>query len=135
MYVMLLQTLGYWVTYFLDGSPDDIGAFEPEDVAIFWFLNLLTVVRLDETASILDLGVGCRDLERLSIINRCDKFHGRGQADGEAASLSSDADAPKPFPHRYVVALPLPKSFPERILEKYKVWGLRAKFEIEKLAN
>ncbi|KAL8256371.1 hypothetical protein R6Q59_031438 [Mikania micrantha] len=71
--------------------------------------------RLDEIASILDLGVGCRDLERLSIINRFDKFHGRGQADGEAASLSSDADAPKPFPHRYVVAVPLPKSFPERV--------------------
>ncbi|KAL8198135.1 hypothetical protein R6Q57_030045 [Mikania cordata] len=48
--------------------------------------------RLDERASILDLGVECRDLERLSIINRFDKFHGRGQADGEAASLSSDAD-------------------------------------------
>ncbi|KAI7729059.1 hypothetical protein M8C21_004326 [Ambrosia artemisiifolia] len=73
--------------------------------------------RLDQKASILDLRVECQDLEKFSIINRFAKFHGRGQADGEASSSSSDtvANVPKPFPQRYVVAVPLPKNLPERV--------------------
>ncbi|KAK9075484.1 hypothetical protein SSX86_003808 [Deinandra increscens subsp. villosa] len=72
--------------------------------------------RLDKRASILDLRVECQDLEKFSIINRFAKFHGRGQADGEASSLSdAAANTPKPKPQRYVVAVTLPKNLPERV--------------------
>ncbi|KAI7741205.1 hypothetical protein M8C21_026494, partial [Ambrosia artemisiifolia] len=74
-----------------------------------------TFSRLDKRASILDLRVECQDLEKFSIINRFAKFHGRGQTDGESSSLSdAPANAPKPFPQRYVVAVALPKNLPER---------------------
>ncbi|KAM0043991.1 hypothetical protein Hdeb2414_s0010g00347921 [Helianthus debilis subsp. tardiflorus] len=72
--------------------------------------------RLDKRASILDLRVECQELEKFSIINRFAKFHGRGQAEGESSSLSdAAANAPKPFPQRYVVAVALPKNLPERV--------------------
>lgn len=81
----------------------------------FSFLNLSTYGRLDKKASILDLRVEFQDLEKFSIINRFAKFHGRGQADGEASSSDAAANAPKPFPQRYVIAVPVPKNLPERV--------------------
>lgn len=71
--------------------------------------------RLDKRASMLDLRVECQDLEKFSIINRFAKFHGRGQADGEGSSSDAAANVPKPFPQRYVIAVPLPKNLPERV--------------------
>ncbi|KAM0018949.1 hypothetical protein Hdeb2414_s0026g00679871 [Helianthus debilis subsp. tardiflorus] len=71
--------------------------------------------RLDQKASILDLRVECQELEKFSIINRFAKFHGRGQADGEASSSDTVANTPKPFPQRYVIAVQLPKNLPERV--------------------
>lgn len=74
--------------------------------------------RLDKRASILDLRVECQDLEKFSIINRFAKFHGRGgQTDAEGSSSTADAaaNAPKPSPQRYVIAVQLPKNLPERV--------------------
>ncbi|KAI3686542.1 hypothetical protein L1987_80221 [Smallanthus sonchifolius] len=71
--------------------------------------------RLDKRSSILDLRVECQDVEKFSIINRFAKFHGRGQADGEASSSDTVTNAPKPFPQRYVIAVQLPKNLPERV--------------------
>ncbi|XP_076938642.1 uncharacterized protein LOC143606917 isoform X1 [Bidens hawaiensis] len=72
--------------------------------------------RLDKRASILDLRLEIQDLEKFSMINRFAKYHGRGQADGESSSLLDETpNAPKAFPQRYVIAVPLPKNLPERV--------------------
>ncbi|XP_076905139.1 uncharacterized protein LOC143560807 [Bidens hawaiensis] len=71
--------------------------------------------RLDERASLLDLRVECQDLERFSIINRFARYHGRGQTEGEASSSETVTNAPKTFPQRYVIAVQLPKTLPERV--------------------
>ncbi|XP_052875134.1 uncharacterized protein LOC108456572 isoform X2 [Gossypium arboreum] len=72
---------------------------------------------LDKRASILDLRLECQDLEKISVINRFAKFHGRGQADGTETSLSSDAIASshKFFSQRYVIALPMPRNLPDGV--------------------
>ncbi|TYI12501.1 hypothetical protein ES332_A09G282100v1 [Gossypium tomentosum] len=72
---------------------------------------------LDKRASILDLRLECQDLEKISVINRFAKFHGRGQADATETSLSSDAIASshKFFSQRYVIALPMPRNLPDRV--------------------
>ncbi|KAA3454408.1 Regulatory E2 [Gossypium australe] len=77
----------------------------------------ITSCYLDKRASILDLRLECQDLEKISVINRFAKFHGRGQADGTETSLSSDAIASshKFFSQRYVIALPMPRNLPERV--------------------
>ncbi|KAL3528458.1 hypothetical protein ACH5RR_007780 [Cinchona calisaya] len=74
-------------------------------------------LRLDTRASVLDLIVECQDLEKFSVINRFARFHGRGQADNAEAASSSDAAAntQKPYPQRYVTALPLPRNLPTRV--------------------
>lgn len=73
------------------------------------------ISRLDKRASILDLRVECQDLEKFSVINRFAKFHGRAQAEGAEASSSTDANAQKFFPQRYVTALPIPRNLPDRV--------------------
>ncbi|KAL4297861.1 hypothetical protein GQ457_12G006220 [Hibiscus cannabinus] len=72
---------------------------------------------LDKRASILDLKLECQDLEKISVINRFAKFHGRGQADGAETSLSSDAiaNSHKFYSQRYVIALPMPRNLPDRV--------------------
>ncbi|XP_059640437.1 uncharacterized protein LOC132282703 [Cornus florida] len=74
-------------------------------------------LRLDKRASVLDLRMECQDLEKFSVINRFAKFHGRGQADGAESSSYPDAaaNAQKPFPKRYVTALPMPRNVPDRV--------------------
>ncbi|CAK9147978.1 unnamed protein product [Ilex paraguariensis] len=75
-------------------------------------------LRLDKRASVLDLRVECQDLEKFSVINRFAKFHGRGQAEGADTSSSSTeaaSNAQKPYPQRYVTALPLPRNLPDRV--------------------
>ncbi|KAJ4713167.1 putative Dentin sialophosphoprotein-related [Melia azedarach] len=73
------------------------------------------LLRLDKRASILDLRVECQDMEKFSVINRFAKFHGRVQAEGAEASSSSDANAQKFCPQRYVTALPIPRNLPDRV--------------------
>ncbi|KAL8244145.1 hypothetical protein R6Q59_010403 [Mikania micrantha] len=72
--------------------------------------------RLDTRASILDFRVECQDLDKYGMINRFAKFHGRGQSDGEGSSSDTTiASAPKAFPQRYVIAVQMPKTLPERV--------------------
>ncbi|XP_059642164.1 uncharacterized protein LOC132284110 [Cornus florida] len=75
------------------------------------------LLRLDKRASLLDLSMECQELEKYSVINRFAKFHGRGQGDGAENSSSSNAatNAQKPFPQRYVTALPMPRNIPDRV--------------------
>ncbi|KAL9249177.1 hypothetical protein AKJ16_DCAP01040 [Drosera capensis] len=79
--------------------------------------KLEDMLRLDKQALTLDLRLECQDLERLSVINRFAKFHGRGQADGVETSSSSNTAAitQKPVPQRYVSAFPMPKNLPDGI--------------------
>ncbi|GMJ14026.1 hypothetical protein HRI_005071800 [Hibiscus trionum] len=72
---------------------------------------------LDKRASFLELRLECQDLEKVSVINRFAKFHGRGQADGAETSSSSDAiaNSHKLFSQRYVIALPMPRNLPDRV--------------------
>ncbi|CAI9754573.1 unnamed protein product [Fraxinus pennsylvanica] len=74
-------------------------------------------LRLDKSASILDLRVECQDLEKFSVINRFAKFHGRGQSDSAETASTSDVSSSihKPFLQRYVTALPMPRSIPDRV--------------------
>nr|XP_016488422.1 PREDICTED: uncharacterized protein LOC107808417 [Nicotiana tabacum] len=74
-------------------------------------------LRLDKRASLLDVIVEGQDLEKFAIINRFAKFHGRGQSDGAETSSSSGpaAHTHKPFPQRYVTALPIPKNLPSGV--------------------
>ncbi|GAB2289704.1 hypothetical protein Dimus_024012 [Dionaea muscipula] len=75
------------------------------------------LLRLDKQALTLDLRLECQDLERLSIINRFAKFHGRGQSEGAemSASLSTAAIMQRPAPQRYVTAHPIPMNLPDGI--------------------
>ncbi|KAL9255726.1 hypothetical protein AKJ16_DCAP05136 [Drosera capensis] len=79
--------------------------------------KLEDMLRLDKQALTLDLRLECQDLERLSVINRFAKFHGRGQADGIETSSPSNTAAitQKPVPQRYVSAFPMPKNLPDGI--------------------
>ncbi|CAA2977553.1 Hypothetical predicted protein [Olea europaea subsp. europaea] len=74
-------------------------------------------LRLDNSSSIVDLQVECQDLEKFSVINRFAKFHGRGQTNSTETALVSDvmANTQKTFPQRYVTALPMPRSVPDRV--------------------
>ncbi|KAL6995094.1 hypothetical protein U1Q18_005230 [Sarracenia purpurea var. burkii] len=74
-------------------------------------------MRLDKRTSVADLRIENQDLEKVSVINRFAKFHGRGQADGAEISSSSDpaTNAQRPFPQRYVTALPVPRNLPDRV--------------------
>ncbi|XP_011087305.1 uncharacterized protein LOC105168842 isoform X1 [Sesamum indicum] len=73
-------------------------------------------LRLEKGASILDLRVECQDLEKFSVINRFAKFHGRGQTDSaEAASSDAVSTTQRPCAQRYVIALPMPRSLPDRV--------------------
>ncbi|KAG9153222.1 hypothetical protein Leryth_021240 [Lithospermum erythrorhizon] len=74
--------------------------------------------RLDKGVSLADLRVECQELEKFSVINRFAKFHGRGQSETLNPSSSSDGSAnkaPRPYLHRYVTALPAPRSLPDRV--------------------
>ncbi|KAK6153455.1 hypothetical protein DH2020_013094 [Rehmannia glutinosa] len=73
-------------------------------------------LRLDKSASILDLRVECQDLEKFSVINRFAKFHGRGQTDNsETSSTDPAATTQKPCAQRYVTAVPMPRNLPDRV--------------------
>ncbi|XP_074371699.1 LOW QUALITY PROTEIN: uncharacterized protein LOC141712600 [Apium graveolens] len=73
--------------------------------------------RLDKRASISDLRMEVQDVEKISIINRFAMFHSRLQADGaDASSLpGASANSQKPFPQRFVTAVPLPRNLPDSV--------------------
>ncbi|PIM99333.1 hypothetical protein CDL12_28175 [Handroanthus impetiginosus] len=71
---------------------------------------------LNKSASILDLRVECQDLEKFSIINRFARFFGCGQTENaETASTNVTASTRKPMPQKYVIAVPVPRSLPDRV--------------------
>ncbi|PIN02485.1 hypothetical protein CDL12_24999 [Handroanthus impetiginosus] len=71
---------------------------------------------LNKSASILDLRVECQDLEKFSIINRFARFIGCGQTENaETASTNVTASTRKPMPQKYVIAVPVPRSLPDRV--------------------
>ncbi|GAA0147044.1 hypothetical protein LIER_06842 [Lithospermum erythrorhizon] len=73
-------------------------------------------LRLDKRASLIDVRSECQELEKFSVINRFAKFHGRGQAEtGDTSSSNGAANALRPYPQRYVTALPVPRSLPDRV--------------------
>ncbi|WOG92196.1 hypothetical protein DCAR_0311456 [Daucus carota subsp. sativus] len=69
------------------------------------------LLRLDKKASVSDLKMEVQDVEKISIINRFAMYHSRLQADG--ADTSSLQNSQKPFPQRYVTAVPLPRNLPD----------------------
>lgn len=72
-------------------------------------------LRLDKSASILDLRLECQDLEKFSVINRFAKFHGRGQTDNAETSTDATSTAHKPCAQRFVTAVPMPRSLPDMV--------------------
>lgn len=58
-----------------------------------------------------------QDVEKISIINRFAMFHSRLQADGaDTSSLAgASANSQKPFPQRFVTAVPLPRNLPDSV--------------------
>ncbi|KAL3617856.1 hypothetical protein CASFOL_038177 [Castilleja foliolosa] len=74
------------------------------------------LLRLDKSASILELRLEFQDLERFSVINRFAKFHGRGQTDNvEVSSTDATGTTQKPRLQRYATAVPMPKNLPDRV--------------------
>ncbi|XP_073295454.1 uncharacterized protein [Primulina huaijiensis] len=67
-------------------------------------------LRLEKSSSIFDVRMECQDLDKFSVINRLAKFHGRGQTD-----ISDTAPSHKPLPQRYVSAIPMTRSLPDRV--------------------
>lgn len=66
-----------------------------------------------------DLRMEVQDVEKISIINRFAMFHSRMQADGaDTSSLPGPAasvNPQKPFPQRFVTAVPLPRNLPDSV--------------------
>ncbi|GFP89881.1 hypothetical protein PHJA_001131900 [Phtheirospermum japonicum] len=75
-------------------------------------------LRLDKSASILNLRVEFQDLERFSVINRFAKFHGRGQTDNVEVSTDATGTTQKPCVQRYATAVPMPKNLPDRMKKR-----------------
>ncbi|MQL73318.1 hypothetical protein Taro_005669 [Colocasia esculenta] len=75
----------------------------------------LRSLRFERRASISDVKMECQDLEKVSMINRFAKFHGRGQTEGAESSSASESVPRKIFPQRYVTALSMPGSLPEGV--------------------
>ena len=86
-------------------------------VLIFLFdVNMLFVFgRPERSTSILDLRLECQDLEKFSVINRFARFHGRGQTDNAETSTDATAAMQKPCAQKYVTAVPMPRSLPDRV--------------------
>ncbi|XP_047967681.1 uncharacterized protein LOC125211791 isoform X1 [Salvia hispanica] len=72
-------------------------------------------LRPERSTSILDLRLECQDLEKFSVINRFARFHGRGQTDNAETSTDATAAMQKPCAQKYVTAVPMPRSLPDRV--------------------
>ncbi|XP_006649626.1 hornerin-like [Oryza brachyantha] len=72
-------------------------------------------VSLNKRASMLDVQLECQDLERISIVNRLGRFHGRNHAAGVEASSASEMTPRRIFPERHVMPFAVPGNLPEGV--------------------
>lgn len=68
---------------------------------------------LNMRASMLDMHLECQDLERISIVNRLGRFHGRNHAAGVDPSSVSQMVPRRIFPDRHVMSFAVPGNLPE----------------------
>ncbi|EAY89026.1 hypothetical protein OsI_10510 [Oryza sativa Indica Group] len=72
-------------------------------------------VSLNKRSSMLDVQLECQDLERISIVNRLGRFHGRNHAAGVEASSASEMIPRRIFPERHVMSFAVPGNLPEGV--------------------
>jgi hypothetical protein len=63
----------------------------------------------------LDVHLECQDLERISIVNRLGRFHGRNHTAGVEASSASQMGSRRIFPDRHVMSFAVPGNLPEEV--------------------
>lgn len=71
---------------------------------------------LSKRASMLDVHLECQDLERISIVNRLGRFHGRNHAAVVEASSASQMVSRRIFPDRHVMSFAVPGNLPEGVI-------------------
>uniref|UniRef100_A0A0D9VR61 Uncharacterized protein n=1 Tax=Leersia perrieri TaxID=77586 RepID=A0A0D9VR61_9ORYZ len=72
-------------------------------------------VSLNKRASMLDVQLECQDLERISIVNRLGRFHGRNHGAGVETSSASEMIPRRIFPERHVMSFAVPGNLPEGV--------------------
>ncbi|GJN08663.1 hypothetical protein PR202_ga26612 [Eleusine coracana subsp. coracana] len=70
-------------------------------------------ISLNKRASMLDVQLECQDLERISIVNRLGRFHGRNHAAAVEGSSGSEMIPRRIFPERHVMSFAVPGNLPE----------------------
>ncbi|XP_062216410.1 uncharacterized protein LOC133916655 [Phragmites australis] len=70
-------------------------------------------ISLNKRASMLDVQLECQDLERISIVNRLGRFHGRNHAAAVEGSSASEMIPRRIFPERHVMSFAVPGNLPE----------------------
>ena len=70
---------------------------------------------LNKRASMLDVQLECQDLERISIVNRLGRFHGRNHAAAVEGSSASEMTPRRIFPERHVMSFAVPGNLPEGV--------------------
>lgn len=63
----------------------------------------------------LDVQLECQDLERISIVNRLGRFHGRNHAAAVEGSSASEMTPRRIFPERHVMSFAVPGNLPEGV--------------------
>jgi hypothetical protein len=72
-------------------------------------------ISLNKRASMLDVQLECQDLERISIVNRLGRFHGRNHAAAVEGSSGSEMIPRRFFPERHVMPFAVPGNLPEGV--------------------
>jgi len=72
-------------------------------------------ISLNKRASMLDVQLECQDLERISIVNRLGRFHGRNHAAAVEGSSASEMTTRRIFPERHVMSFAVPGNLPEGV--------------------
>ncbi|KAL6867363.1 hypothetical protein ACP4OV_015387 [Aristida adscensionis] len=72
-------------------------------------------ISLNKKASILDVQLECQDLERISIVNRLGRFHGRNHAAAVEGSSTSEMTSRRIVPERHVMSFAVPGNLPEGV--------------------
>uniref|UniRef100_A0A0A9DEE8 Uncharacterized protein n=1 Tax=Arundo donax TaxID=35708 RepID=A0A0A9DEE8_ARUDO len=70
-------------------------------------------ISLNKRASMLDVQLECQDLERISIVNRLGRFHGRNHAAAVEGSSASEMIPRRIYPERHVMSFAVPGNLPE----------------------